>query len=86
MKHPTFGAIALFVLLAQLIPTKYATADGTETLGQTYSEDGSSMLIGGTGAKGVPSPGAGEFEIDVPAGVAIKQVYLYWVGRQGERI
>ena len=64
-------------LLLLLLP-QTALADGTETLGQPSipMESGTDIIGAGTGLETQP----GTIDLDVPTGVTIKQVLLYWAG------
>ena len=76
---PIFG-LASFIL-ASLVLVNMAHADGTEQLGPPLGIDiaqGSQMLIEGTGLN---ESQPGEISIEIPAGVTVKQVLLYWGGR-----
>lgn len=56
-------------------------ADGTETLGtpSITIANGTGIVANGTGLVDITQPGT--IYLDIPAGVTVKQVLLYWVGR-----
>lgn len=70
-------AIALMVAGAGAV-----SADGTEILGPPSIEiaEGSGIAVGGFGLFGAPGGGAGQIDIEIPAGTVVKQVLLYWAG------
>jgi len=68
------------VLLTVFILAPQALADGTETLGPPVGisiETGTGVIVAGTGMLAQPS----DININVPAGATVKQVLLYWEGR-----
>jgi hypothetical protein len=75
---PVFG-LASFVL-ASLIVINAAYADGTEELGPPSIPiaEGSGVLVAGTGLN---TNQPGDISIEIPAGVTVNQVLLYWGGR-----
>ena len=81
IKRPVFalllGALSLFMIGA--FPG-LAFADGTETLGPPSISiaSGTGYVAAGVGLKDVQP---GNIDINVPAGVSIEQVLLYWEGQ-----
>lgn len=86
MKHPltlitALAAAGCAFLTASLTPAP----DGTEQLGPPVGipvASGTDFLLAGTGLGGMQPGGAvpGTIQLEVPAGVTIKQVLLYWEG------
>lgn len=77
IKHKTIIALACILVLTGLFVIS-AAADGEETLGEPSIAiaSGSGIVAGGTGMQAQP----GTINLEVPAGVEIKQVLLYWSG------
>ncbi len=82
----TMGLLILFAGCSQQEPLTApepaatgAEKDGSETLGtpSIAISAGSGFVEGGVGMIDVPS---GQIDLEVPAGVAIEQVLLYWAG------
>ena len=71
----------LATALALITSTGQTYADGTEDLGAPNIPIalGSDMIAAGTGLKNASNTGS--IDIDVPAGVSVEQVLLYWEGR-----
>lgn len=81
MKRHTYKAIGSLVgcILAMLVFTNVARADGTEQLGipSIPIASGSDVVIEGVG---LLNSQPGDIAIEVPAGVGVAQVLLYWNG------
>lgn len=76
--HRTLAAFAALSFLTAPL----ALADGTEQLGAPVGlspglAEGSGVILAGLGVHGT---GAGYLEVEVPEGLAVKQVLLYWEG------
>lgn len=72
--------VMLCCALTVMVPINEAVADGTEMLGMPSIDiaEGSQVTVAGVGLnEGQP----GEIAIEIPSGVAINQVLLYWTGR-----
>jgi hypothetical protein len=71
--------VTIMVLIALLVPSTAALAEGTETLGppEISIENGSGYVAAGTGL--IDSQPA-SINLDVPANSIVKQVLLYWQG------
>lgn len=76
---PIFGLAGC--LLASVLLVNAAYADGTEALGPPSIDiaEGSGILVAGTGLYETNQPG--QISIDIPAGLTVNQVLLYWTGR-----
>lgn len=67
------------LVLAGLVST--ARADGTEQLGFNPNiAPGSAVIVAGTGLGGFGANVPGTISFDVPGGVSVEQVLLYWEG------
>lgn len=78
MKLPAKSMVLVFIVALGLggLAVTDARADGTETLGppSVAIEPGTGFVAAGTGMVAQP----GSIDLDVPAGVTVKQVLLYW--------
>ena len=70
-------------VLAMLIPINEASADGTEILGPPSIPiaPGSDVVVAGVG---LVDAQPGDISIEIPGGVSVNQVLLYWTGEYGE--
>lgn len=73
----------LSCVLASLVLISGAYADGTQELGTPSIPiaEGSQIMVAGTGLSDAQP---GEITLEIPAGVSIAQVLLYWTGEYGE--